>query len=753
MAADTPTTTLEQQLILQPFMCRQFGFGSLRDILDCIARVNAAWERADSHGQGYEMVQGQYISGFAEALAVPIRNLPDTPVTEADLLRYDRNIIRISREIGMVQRSTRQWKPFQYAALLFTERYLDLYFNHPHKLLAQLNTACEQHNRQAGTHTRNTRKRNAQRHNAHKHIDAYRPEQLRTLAFQSATGSGKTLIMHANIKQYMHYMETSSQHHRFNRIILITPDEGMSRQHLSELHASRMSALLFTDNIVSKAQRGGAVIDIIDIHKLDRKRGIKRVDVAGFEDNNLVIVDEGHLGASSGKVWRNHRKTLAQNGFTLEYSATFNQAVTGSSADKKALRQDYAKCLLFDYSYRHFYQDGYGKDYHISNLAQDDSGSFNRTYLLACLLQFFQQRRIYAEHNHQWKEYQIAKPLLVFLCNRVIQTTSSTQSDRENISDVHYLVEFLAWVISHPEEVRSSINAILTGSAALHDADGNDMFRGSFDYLVSGNAAINTGAAGKADTVASKADIYELLCADLFGARGQFRMIHAVASDEIHLSVGAGTRPFAIINIGDTPRLYQQIAERNNPNIKAEKDNFAPRYFPQVDDDVSQVSMVIGARKFIAGWNCWRVSTMGLLHVGKSEGPQIIQMFGRGVRLRGKNMCLKRHRAYTDAHPPHSDLLVRLETLNVFGLKANYMQEFKNYLSQEGIATEWEIIRLPVCNNFSEVKGLRIPRLPHSKKYEASAERIGLYDARADEKITLDLRPVLQHIESTIDHD
>ena len=35
---------------------------------------------------------------------------------------------------------------------------------------------------------------------------------------------------------------------------------------------------------------------------------------------------------------------------------------------------------------------------------------------------------------------------------------------------------------------------------------------------------------------------------------------------------------------------------------------------------------------FIAGWNSWRVSTMGLMHVGVGEGSEIIQMFGRGVR-------------------------------------------------------------------------------------------------------------------------
>ena len=33
---------------------------------------------------------------------------------------------------------------------------------------------------------------------------------------------------------------------------------------------------------------------------------------------------------------------------------------------------------------------------------------------------------------------------------------------------------------------------------------------------------------------------------------------------------------------------------------------------------------------------------MGLMNVGKGEGAQIIQLFGRGVRLKGYDMSLKR---------------------------------------------------------------------------------------------------------------
>ena len=144
---------------------------------------------------------------------------------------------------------------------------------------------------------------------------------------------------------------------------MLTPDEGLSRQHLKELQSSNIPARLFSDNEGTDVfSHRGAIVDIIDLHKLAEKKGVKRVALESFEDNNLIMVDEGHLG-TGGKVWRKRRKQLAKNGFTFEYSATFNQAVSGSSDDKKKLRDEYGKSILFDYSYRFFYEDGYGKDY------------------------------------------------------------------------------------------------------------------------------------------------------------------------------------------------------------------------------------------------------------------------------------------------------------------------------------------------------------------------------------------------------
>ena len=661
-------TPLEQRQVLHPFICQQFGFATMREMLNLIKEYSSeTWEINND------------MSSYGKAIKMRVSK---APVAEHRLRIYDRNIIEHSRHLHM-NVPQRSWKPFQYLALLFTEHYLDRYFSDADSLLHDLNQAGE------------------------KKSLRYEPSDLQTIAFQSATGSGKTLILHANIRQYMHYLKKAGQRHRFNKIILVTPDEGMSRQHQSELHESGFEARLFQADRHDLFGHKGNAVEIIDLHKLYEKSGTKRVAVESFEENNLVMVDEGHLG-TGGKKWRERRKTLGRNGFTFEYSATFNQAV--DKAD--GLRDAYAKSLIFDYSYKHFYADGYGKDYNIHNLNQDGEASYE--YLLACLLQFYQQQCIYDDHKIQWQEYNLAPPLLVFLGNTV------TASNR---SDVIKVIQFLAWVMDDQHRVTPMIKGLFSGDAALRDQDNAPIFENAFSYIKDKNPH----------------ELYDDMMKRIFNGIGKMHLAHCTRADEIHLRAGDADA-FGVINVGDTATLYKLLFEQNNGSYETEKDIFSANLFAKVDQTNSSVTTVIGAQKFAVGWNSWRVSTMGLLNVGRNQGSQIIQMFGRGVRLKGKAMTLKRHEGKNDD-------LSRIETLNIFGVRANYMAEFKKYLDKEGVVTEWQTFSLPVTNGFKNVKdkNLKILRMPNELSFKTSEERINPMDGSHTRKITLNL---YDHVES-----
>ena len=98
---------------------------------------------------------------------------------------------------------------------------------------------------------------------------------------------------------------------------------------------------------------------------------------------------------------------------------------------------------------------------------------------------------------------------------------------------------------------------------------------------------------------------------------------------------------------------------------------------------------------------------MGLMNVGKGEGAQIIQLFGRGVRLKGYDLSLKRsgktQLPESVKRPKHIGIL---ETLGIFGIHADYMAQFRDFLEEEGLPTNDDCIEflLPVIKNLGTQK-------------------------------------------------
>jgi len=198
------------------------------------------------------------------------------------LLGYDENIVRYWRTI--TEKRNVQGKFFirstSIPILLFTEIYLDRYFSDREALLKSLNQHVDKFNEYT-PHS--------------EQIEAYSVDDLNKIAFWSATGSGKTLLMHINILQYKHYLKKHNRERELNRIILLTRMKDYRQQHLGEFELSNIKADLFSKE--GRSLYSGGDVEIIDIHKLREESGEKTVAVEAFEGNNLVMVDEGHRGS------------------------------------------------------------------------------------------------------------------------------------------------------------------------------------------------------------------------------------------------------------------------------------------------------------------------------------------------------------------------------------------------------------------------------------------------------------------------
>ena len=429
---------------------------------------------------------------------------------------------------------------------------------------------------------------------------------------------------------------------------------------------------------------GVFAVEILDIHKLSDEMGDKTVAIDAFEGNNLVLVDEGHRGASAGEegTWMRFRNSLCENGFSFEYSATFGQAVKGD----KPLTDLYAKSILVDYSYRYFYGDGFGKDYQILNLDEGTQENHLEPYLVACLLSFFQQQLLYRDQGATFRPFNVEKPLWVFVGGRVVKGLAE-----QDASDIVEILRFLARYAADRSGSIQRIERVL--NQGLVTATGKNLFAGRFVYL-------NTRGL-------TPAQVFDETLATLFNAPGGGQLyvenLKGVTG-EVALRLGAENDPFGVINVGDDAKLVK-ICEASG--ISTGEREFARSLFHEINEPESPLNLLIGSKKFTEGWNSWRVSTMGLMNVGKGEGAQIIQLFGRGVRLKGYAQSLKRSgKTQLPDAVERPKYIGVLETLGIFGIHADYMAQFRDFLEEEGLPTNDDRIEflLPVIKNLGSQK-------------------------------------------------
>lgn len=615
-------------------------------------------------------------------------------LTLAELQRYEENVVAHTQRINQGRRRPIVWKYFQWFALIFTEIYLDRYFRDREQLLADLNAYTERFNRQYSDYLP---------------VPKYKLDDLNKVCIQNATGSGKTLLMHVNLLQFNHYAKVHGAAGDINYTFLLTPNERLSEQHELEFMQSDLYARKY-----SKDAEGYLQTDIfmLEIQKLGDTDGPTTIATRNLGDNNLLLVDEGHAGIAGKNAkkeeaaWMKNRAMLCAKGFSFEYSATFSQAAAGTGHE-----DDYAKAVLFDYSYRWFYEDGYGKDYQIFNIPR----TFKRvqyTYLVGSLLKYYQQLLIYHDKYREFIPFNLEKPLWVFVGSTVSGGSRMTADDKEVATDIALIIEFLADFLADPGNAVRTINDLLTQTGqetGMLDSHNYDFFHGAFDYLARRSSAGLTAN-----------DLYADILRLLFNTVGTGQLtLERIkgSSGEIVLKVGLATTPFGLINVGSPKELCDHIAGlpvAERIIIKADSE-YTEAMFASIKDSTSPVNLLIGSKKFVEGWDCWRVSTLGLMHVGKTEGAQIIQLFGRGVRLKGYEWSLKRSGHVSVPFRPQ--FIEELELLNVFGIEANFMQKFRDYLKDEGLPgnERRHIERIPLNVTYDFGKKLKILR-PKKKK-------------------------------------
>jgi len=171
----------------------------------------------------------------------------------------------------------------------------------------------------------------------------------------------------------------------------------------------------------------------------------------------------------------------------------------------------------------------------------------------------------------------------------------------------------------------------------------------------------------------------------------------------------------------------------NVKTLVIQDDNFTKSLFQAISETNSNINILIGSKKFIEGWNSWRVSSMGLMNMGKSEGAQIIQLFGRGVRLKGKNFSLKRE----EANAPY--FIRALQNISIMGLNASYMNRFLVEIENE--VPEYTEYPIEIKLNNEEKWNGQIMTFRKQKDRNFKEEIVELdYNSQIAKRVTIDLR-------------
>jgi superfamily II DNA or RNA helicase len=728
------------KLVLNQWIVSLFGYDPVKDHKDGKRTLRPVQPLAKTLKDAPEGMTSENLHHFYKALDVHLQE--GAHITRGDLLRYEHNIVSHTLAINEKRDRPIVWKYYQWLSLLFAEIYLDRFFADRAVLLDSLNAYVDAFNKYWTDEGYMTG------------ITPYEFDDLNKLCLQNATGSGKTLLMHVNFLQFRQYASKSAFKHDLTRTVLITPNEQLSLQHAREMKGSNIVASrLLTDSgdLLSSGKNGLRQVDYTEVTKLGDTDGPNVIATRNLGDQNLLLVDEAHrgMGSQEERGWFRSRARLSEKGFVFEYSATLKEAV--SAAKRPEIEASYAKTILFDYSYRYFYEDGYGKDYRIFNLPRTFS-QLEFSYLTACLLSFYQQLKLYEDKHGIYTPYNIEKPLWVFVGSSVTKATGS-KAEKATVSDVGKILAFIAKFLKSEGTSAAEIERILTGNAqetGLLDENGGDIFAGGFVYLQ--QLMLREGW--------KPGDLFRDILEKLFQNRaGGDLSIARIKGDEneIMLRVGQAEKPFGLINVGDASGLATHIAEQEFDNVAVLESEFAETMFGQISLSSSPLNLLIGSKRFVEGWDCWRVSTLGLMHVGKSEGAQIIQLFGRGVRLKGYEWSLQRSGFATPTHQP--ELIQYVETLNVFGIEADFMERFRKFLEEEELPRndQKQVFTVPLTVTYDFGQRLKVlrPRRKRGDGREYDFKRDGAVPALTliPEKIrqkgvTIDWYPRIQSIES-----
>ncbi|MFA5492633.1 MAG: DEAD/DEAH box helicase family protein [Bacteroidales bacterium] len=492
---------------------------------------------------------------------------------------------------------------------------------------------------------------------------------INRMSFWMATGSGKTLVIVKLIEMLGELIDRGLLPEK--DILFLTYRDDLLDQfkvHVDEFNSYHSDVKINLKNLkeyeaVKRANpipfaRNEITVFYYRSDLITDQGKEKQVDFRTYDNhgNWFIILDEAHKGDREESKRQMFYNILSRNGFLFNFSATFTDD------------RDFATCV-YNYNLAEYVKNGYGKHVYLSSeditpFRKNDD--FTEIQKQKIILKILILHTIIKMHHEQIKQYDVYhNPLILTLVNSV-----NTED-----SDLELFFKELADFAKNPTDSvlfnqakNEVINEIASNIQTLFD-----------DEDIEFNADIVKSV--------NESDVLQYV----FNAptNGNVEVLKLPGNkQELIFKLATSDKPFALIKIGDISEWLKN--KLSGYTIIESFDNES--YFKNINDDDSDINILMGSRSFYEGWDSNRPNIILFINIGTGTDARkfVLQSTGRGVRIqpvkdKRQRLIFLHNSGQIDKKLFHAvkGYYKPLETLFVFGTNAANLREIVETLKAE----------------------------------------------------------------------
>jgi hypothetical protein len=438
-------------------------------------------------------------------------------------------------------------------------------------------------------------------------------EFINRMSFWMATGSGKTLIIIKLIEVL--FLLIKKKLIPKKDFLILAPKDGILNQikeHVEEFNKMGDLKIQLNDlrNFEKIKNNGRSFFDHqyiqVFYYRADNIRDYNVKEFLSYKTiynkgNWYLFVDEAHKGDESDSIRQQYYKILSSNGFMFNFSATFTEHL-----DKAA--------TCYNLQLSKYITRGYGKHLKLSTstFSKFDKEKINnkdRKKIILESLIIFTVLKKYREKIKEIDSHLYHEPLLTTLTNEV------------NTSNAELKVFFRELATIAKGDYDDSIIEEIKNDLRKEFNDNRNFYYEDEGLDINFIKEINTVTQN--DILKYVFNANEPGSIEVTGIEGN--------SKELAFSLTSSDKDFACIVIGDVSKWKNDELE----NYYYSKDILKESYLNNIEDEESNINILLGSRVFAEGWDTNRLNIVNYINIGMSSKNQkyILQTLGRGLRI------------------------------------------------------------------------------------------------------------------------